>query len=70
MDCLGLGYQYGANLVHKPEIMGQSIAGLLRFFWMDKATSGAFTLLNAFLDAEGIDPYTSLQELPARKFKW
>ena len=25
LDCFGLGYQYGANLVQKPEIMGQSI---------------------------------------------
>jgi excinuclease ABC subunit A len=68
-DCLGLGYQYGANLTQKPEIMEQSISGLIRFFWMDKYNPAAFSILETFLEAEGIDPYIPLRHLPVGKLQ-
>lgn len=64
MECLGLGYQYGANLMQKREIMDQSVTGLLRFLWLDKYSTKAFFLVEAFLHAEGIDSFTPLKMLP------
>ena len=66
-DCLGLGYQYGANLVQKNEIMDQSAIGLLRFVWLDSFTSEAFEIVEKFLNQEGIDPYAPLVDLPSEK---
>lgn len=63
MDCQGLGYQYGANLVQKNEIMGQSIAVLMRLLWREKFTHSAFAILEEFLDQEEIDPFTPLYKL-------
>lgn len=62
-DCLGLGYQYGANLNQKREIMDQSIASLMHFLWLDKYSKAAFALLEAVLKSENIDPYTPLNNL-------
>lgn len=62
-DCQGLGYQYGANLVHKTEIMNQSAASLMRFLWREKYTTVAFRLFTDFMEAEKIDPYTPLNRL-------
>ena len=36
LDCLGLGYQYGANLTQKPEIMDHSALSLMRLLWQGK----------------------------------
>ena len=68
-DCLGLGYQYGANLTQKPEIMEQSIAGLMNFLWQEHYTSVAFAFVEAFLEAEGIDLFTPLNLLPTKKLQ-
>lgn len=68
-DCLGLGYQYGANLTQKPEVMNQSITALMRFLWLNKYTTGAFQLVQEFLKAEKIDPYLSLDKLPINKLR-
>jgi len=64
LDCLGLGYQYGANLTRNPEIMSQSLAGLIRFLWLDKFSPGANRLFQVFLDEEGIDAFIPLQDIP------
>jgi len=65
MDCLGLGYQYGANLMQNHEILDHSISGLLRLLWREKHTRYASKLAEQFLQAEGIDAYTSMLHLPA-----
>ena len=65
LDCQGLGYQYGANLMQKAEIMSQYAAALIRFLWREKYSAAAFRLFEAFLNAEGIPPYTPLNELSA-----
>ena len=60
LDCMGLGYQYGANLMHKPRSMQHSL------IWLDASFCGrkilaaqALQLVENFLAAEGIDPHTS-----------
>lgn len=63
IDCLGLGYQYGANLVQNRELMEHSVAGLLRLLWREKHTRFAYQLAEQFMDAEGIDPYSPLHHL-------
>ena len=69
LDCLGLGYQYGANLTQKPEILDQTISGLMRVLWLQKYTSEAFHLLESFLDTENIEPYIPLRKLPVEKLQ-
>ncbi len=68
-ECMGLGYQYGANLTQKPEVMQQSIASLMKVLWYGKYNPGAFEILERFLDAEGIDPYTPMVKLPIKKLQ-
>lgn len=68
-DCLGLGYQYGANLIHKPEIMDHSAAGLMRLLWKESWTKEGNHLFEIFLDVEGISPYTALKDLPPSKMQ-
>lgn len=68
-DCLGLGYQYGANLLVKPEIMEQSALGLLSDLWQDKFNQDTLQLVEAIFEAEGIDPYTPLKHLPTDKLQ-
>ncbi|MBA2369244.1 MAG: excinuclease ABC subunit UvrA [Candidatus Protochlamydia sp.] len=64
LDCMGLGYQYGANLSDQADILSHSTLGLLRFFWQDGFSQGAFAYLETVLKEEGIDPYVPLRELP------
>ena len=68
-DCLGLGYQYGANLTKQPEVMAYTPLSLLRFFWQDKSSKTALQIAETFLDAEGIDGYVPLRDLPPAKLK-
>lgn len=68
-DCLGLGYQYGANLTQRRELMDLAIAGIVRLFWSDKHTADAFHLLGLFLKAEKIDLYTPLRLLTSDKLQ-
>lgn len=69
LDCLGLGYQYGANLFYNPDIMNQSLTGLLRFFWMDKASRSAMHHLEIVLKKEKIDPYLLLKDMSPRELQ-
>lgn len=63
-DCLGLGYQYGANLTQKREVMDHSLSGLLRTLWLDKYSRTAYEVVEEFLHAENIDPQMPLNKLP------
>jgi excinuclease ABC subunit A len=63
-DCLGLGYQYGANLMHNPEILEHSVMGLMRYLWQDNFNQASFAYLELVLDEIGMDPYTPLSEFP------
>ncbi len=66
-DCQGLGYQYGANLTQREDIMTHSASALMQFLWLDKHTKGAFKVFECFLDAEKIDPFKTLMDLPKNK---
>lgn len=66
-DCLGLGVQYGSNLMHNPAFVGQSALGLMRYLWQDHFHASAFEYVEQLLEEEGIDPYTPLNQLPIEK---
>ena len=69
IDCQGLGYQYGANLTHKQDIMLRPAAGLIQWLWGDKFSNTASKWFDIFLDSEGIDAYIPLRELPSKKLQ-
>lgn len=69
LDCLGLGYQYGANLTQQAEIMAETPLSLLRYLWQERSSPHALQLAEVFLDAEGIDGHTSLRDLPVKKLQ-
>ncbi len=62
-DCLGLGYQYGANLTSNPEVMQHSFISLLRLLWREKYHRTALQLVEEVLNQEGIDAYCPLAQL-------
>lgn len=69
LDCQGLGYQYGANLVQNKEILSYSISNLMRLFWKEKTSALANELLQVFLQQEGIGAYDKLADIPSNKLQ-
>lgn len=69
LDCLGLGYQYGANLTQQPEIMAHTPLNLLRYLWQERSSKHALQIAEAFFDAEGIDSHTPLRDIPVKKLQ-
>ncbi|HRD55445.1 MAG TPA: excinuclease ABC subunit UvrA, partial [Parachlamydiaceae bacterium] len=67
LDCLGLGFQYGANLAEKEEIMDLSILSFAKMLWNRYWNAQNKKLLLLFLEAEKIDPYTPLSLLKKEK---
>lgn len=65
-DCLGLGYQYGANLASKRDIMVLSVQSLMGLLWGNLATREAYKLLAYVMDKEDIDPSIPLDMLPKK----
>lgn len=65
-DCMGLGVQYGANLMHRPEFVEQSFMGLISFLWQNDSP---LQIIKPFLDEWGIDPYIPLNSLPVKKIQ-
>lgn len=68
-DCQGLGYQYGANVMHHKELQEQSVLGLMRYLWEEQFSQAAFAYVEQFLDSQGIDPYTPLHQLPVEQLQ-
>lgn len=68
-DCLGLGYQYGANFATKPEIMSLSAQSLMSLLWGTLATREAHKLLNQVLDEENIEAHVPLEMLPKKQIQ-
>ena len=66
-DCMGLGYQYGANLGQQADILSHSLYGLVRHLWRDNFNRQAFEWVENFAAAEGIDPHVSIRNLPNEK---
>lgn len=67
MECQGLGYTYGANLLNKTELLDLSAFSLLRFLWSEEKNWHSFVL--QFLEKIGIDPHLPLKELPSPKLQ-
>ncbi len=63
LDCLGLGYQYGANLAQNSDFLHFTIIELLRRFWPEHSSRMAWHLLHQFLDEEKISHDTPLHRL-------
>ncbi|NGX45773.1 MAG: UvrABC system protein A [Chlamydiae bacterium] len=63
LDCLGLGFQHGANLEKHPPIMRLSARGLMKKLWKDYGTGFAFALFERFLDDHEIDADGALYDL-------
>lgn len=70
LECLGLGYQYGANLTHNPEIMNHSLISLLHFLWGASNSKAAIKELTAFFENHQINPYQPLSELTAKQLQF
>lgn len=68
-DCLGLGYQYGANLSRQGDVMDHTLQGLMRLLWLEKYTRGAFLFMERFLKEERIPADIPLRELPTAKLQ-
>lgn len=69
LDCLGLGYQYGANLGQNPEILDRTPIGLIRSLWREKYHSFSFKLFEAFLKEENIESFTPISQLSPNKLR-
>ena len=63
-DCLGLGFQYGIDLLRNKELAALSATGLLRALWQDTITSTALRFVQDLLEKYKIDPYEPLKKLP------
>lgn len=68
-DCLGLGFQYGANLQKHRVIMRMSAYALMKKLWKDYATRDALELFEEILEELGIDPDTALEKLPGEQLQ-
>lgn len=69
-ECLGLGFQYGANLTQQREIMQFSATALVRQLWGEKLSAHALQLFNQLMEMEGIDPYLPLIDLKPAQLKF
>jgi excinuclease ABC subunit A len=63
LDCLGLGFQYGANLTQQLEIMEFSATNLIRYLWKEKISIESLLLFQIFIEKEKIDSQTPLKNL-------
>ncbi len=68
-ECLGLGYQYGANLLQNREMMSLNAVSLMRTLWHHYFTKDVNALFTQFLKSAGIDPHCPLHDLPAAKLQ-
>jgi excinuclease ABC subunit A len=63
LDCLGLGFQYGADLTRHSEMMKMSATGLLRLLWKENLTKDTLSVFLEFLKKTKIEPKVALAEL-------
>lgn len=69
MDCLGLGYQYGASLQGHRPIMRMTPYALMKKIWKDYASRANLKLIEFVLDDLGIDLDTPLEKLPPEQLQ-
>jgi len=68
-DCLGLGFQWGANMLQHQKVMNLSPYALMHKLWKDEWHEKVEELFLDYLDAEEIDPDTPLYKLPAKQLQ-
>lgn len=66
MDCLGLGFQYGANLQKHRAIMRLSPYAIMKKIWKDFSSKHSLHFFEDILEHLGIDPDTPLEDLPSQ----
>jgi excinuclease ABC subunit A len=66
-DCMGIGMQYGANWEKNRSVLLETPLSLMRTIWQEVLDPDAFDPLIAFLEEEGIDPFTQIDELKKDK---
>ncbi len=64
LECLGLGFQWGANLESHPQLMRLSPLAIMTKLWKEKASDEAISLLTEIFAKRGIDEDCPLQDLP------
>ena len=64
--CMGLGFQFSANLQKHRIIMRMSPYALMKKLWKDNATRDALEVFVEMIEELGIDPDTPLEKLPGR----
>lgn len=69
IDCQGLGYQYGANIMQNLAFSSLSPSALLELLWNIKYTVFAANQAKLFFKAEGILPTSPLSSLPSDKLQ-
>lgn len=69
MDCLGLGYQYGASLQGHRAIMRMSPYSLMKKIWKDYATRDNIKLIETIFDHLDINPDTPLEKLSSTQLQ-
>ncbi len=62
-DCLGLGYQYGADFSENREVLELSIYYLMHKLWGENFNEEAFQILETFLDRHKIDPFAPMKNI-------
>ncbi|MGK5594897.1 MAG: excinuclease ABC subunit UvrA [Parachlamydiaceae bacterium] len=67
LECLGLGYTYGANLLGKSELLNLSALSLLRFLWTEDSHWHQPSL--KILEQLDIDPHLPLKELTQKQLQ-
>lgn len=67
MECLGLGYQYGANLAQDSEFLHYNTTELMNRFWPEETAHIAWKLLTLFLEKEKIPVNTQLSALSSKQ---
>lgn len=68
-DCLGLGFEWGANMLGYQKVMTLSPYQLIYKLWKDELSAEAEEIFLGFLETENIDPDTPLYKLPVKQLQ-
>lgn len=66
-DCLGLGFQWGANLLEHEDLRETTPSELVSDLSKELLSKASYKLFMSILDKEGIDPDTPLSELSKKE---
>ena len=69
-ECLGLGFQWGANMLHYDKIMALTPYTLMSKLWKEEITAIGEDVFLVFLEKEGIDSDIPLYKLPIKHLQF